>query len=87
VVGTAGLVPRPKNLTIGEYNAKLPPTTVLCLGAVERQGSDPQGAVSGLTNSEGNHGEDVKEYYFYLDSTPAHSYMKHLYKYPQNAWR
>jgi Mannosylglycerate hydrolase MGH1-like glycoside hydrolase domain len=37
----------------------------------------------GLTNSEGNHGEDVKEYYFYVDSTPAHSYMKYLYKYPQ----
>jgi hypothetical protein len=37
----------------------------------------------GLSNSEGNHGEDVKEYYFYLDSTPTHSYMKYLYKYPQ----
>ena len=37
----------------------------------------------GLTNSEGNHGEDVKDYYFYLDSTPTHSYMKYLYKYPQ----
>ena len=36
-----------------------------------------------MTNSEGNHGEDVKEYYFYLDSTPTHSYMKYLYKYPQ----
>jgi hypothetical protein len=40
----------------------------------------------GLTNSEGNHGEDVKEYYFYLDSTPTHSYMKYLYKYPQRAF-
>jgi hypothetical protein len=39
-----------------------------------------------LTNSEGNHGEDVKEYYFYLDSTPTHSYMKYLYKYPQAAY-
>src|SRR4249920_2657791 len=39
-----------------------------------------------LTNSEGNHGEDVKEYYFYLDSTPTHSYMKTLYKYPQAAY-
>jgi hypothetical protein len=38
----------------------------------------------GLTNGEGNHGEDVKEYYFYLDSTPTHSYMKYLYKYPQS---
>jgi len=40
----------------------------------------------GLTNGEGNHGEDVKEYYFYLDSTPTHSYMKYLYKYPQSAF-
>ena len=40
----------------------------------------------GLTNGEGNHGEDVKEYYFYLDSTPTHSYMKYLYKYPQAAF-
>jgi hypothetical protein len=40
----------------------------------------------GLTNSEGNHGEDVKEYYFYVDSTPTHSYMKYLYKYPQRAY-
>jgi hypothetical protein len=40
----------------------------------------------GLTNSESNHGEDVKEYYFYLDSTPTHSYMKYLYKYPQTAF-
>jgi hypothetical protein len=42
-----------------------------------------EGALFGLTNSEGNHGEDVKEYYFYVDSTPTHSYMKYLYKYPQ----
>ena len=40
----------------------------------------------GLTNSQGNHGEDVKEYYFYLDSTPTHSYLKYLYKYPQSAY-
>jgi hypothetical protein len=40
----------------------------------------------GLTNSEANHGEDVKEYYFYLDSTPSHSYMKYLYKYPQREY-
>src|SRR4029450_1355604 len=40
----------------------------------------------GLTGDEGNHGEDVKEYYFYLDSTPTHSYMKWLYKYPQAAF-
>src|ERR1700723_38469 len=40
----------------------------------------------GLTGNEGNHGEDLKEYYFYLDSTPTHSYMKYLYKYPQAAF-
>jgi hypothetical protein len=40
----------------------------------------------GLTNSEANHGEDVKEYYFYVDSTPTHSYMKYLYKYPQREY-
>ena len=39
-----------------------------------------------LTNNEANHGEDVKEYYFYLDSTPTHSYMKYLYKYPQREY-
>ena len=51
-------------------------------------GKDPilKERLFGLTNSEGNHGEDVKEYYFYLDSTPTHSYMKYLYKYPQNAY-
>lgn len=40
----------------------------------------------GLTGNQGNHGEDVKEYYFYLDNTPTHSYMKYLYKYPQTAF-
>lgn len=40
----------------------------------------------GLTSTQGNHGEDVKEYYFYLDNTPTHSYMKYLYKYPQAAF-
>jgi hypothetical protein len=51
-------------------------------------GQDPilKERLFGLTNSEGNHGEDVKEYYFYLDSTPTHSYMKYLYKYPQAAF-
>jgi hypothetical protein len=39
--------------------------------------------IFGLTGNEGNHGEDSKEYYFYFDSTPSHSYMKYLYKYPQ----
>ena len=49
-------------------------------------GKDPilKERMFGLTNGEGNHGEDVKEYYFYIDSTPTHSYMKMLYKYPQN---
>src|SRR5437588_67371 len=42
--------------------------------------------IFGLTGNEGNHGEDVKEYYFYLDSTPSHSYMSYLYKYPQAAF-
>ena len=42
--------------------------------------------IFGLTGNEGNHGEDVKEYYYYLDSTPTHSYMKYLYKYPQTAF-
>src|SRR5215813_9866475 len=42
--------------------------------------------VFGLTNAEGNHGEDVKEYYFYLDATPTHSYMRWLYKYPQRSY-
>ena len=51
-------------------------------------GKDPilKERLFGLTNSESNHGEDVKEYYFYLDSTPTHSYMKYLYKYPQAAF-
>ena len=40
----------------------------------------------GLTGTEGNHGEDVKEYYFYLDNVPSHAYMKYLYKYPQQAY-
>src|SRR5438105_8272351 len=40
----------------------------------------------GLTGTQGNHGEDVKEYYFYLDNTPTHAYMKYLYKYPQRAF-
>jgi len=51
-------------------------------------GKDPilKERLFGLTNSEGNHGEDVKEYYYYLDSTPTHSYLKYLYKYPQAAY-
>jgi hypothetical protein len=57
----------------------------LCFSIALWNGQDPilKERVFGLTNSEANHGEDVKEYYFYLDSTPTHSYMKYLYKYPQ----
>src|SRR5687768_12383622 len=57
----------------------------LCFALALWNGRDPilKERLFGLTNSEGNHGEDVKEYYFYLDSTPTHSYMKCLYKYPQ----
>ncbi len=60
----------------------------LCLALALWNGRDPiiKERLFGVTNSEGNHGEDVKEYYFYLDSTPTHSYMKFLYKYPQAAY-
>jgi len=60
----------------------------LCFSLALWNGKDPilKERLFGLTNSEGNHGEDVKEYYFYLDSTPTHSYMKYLYKYPQAAY-
>jgi Glycosyl hydrolase family 63 C-terminal domain len=57
----------------------------LCFAVALWNGRDPilKERMFGLTNSESNHGEDVKEYYFYVDSTPTHSYMKYLYKYPQ----
>jgi len=60
----------------------------LCFALALWNGKDPilKERLFGLTNSEGNHGEDVKEYYFYLDSTPTHSYMRYLYKYPQAAF-
>ncbi len=60
----------------------------LCFALALWNGHDPilKERLFGLTNAEGNHGEDVKEYYFYLDSTPTHSYMKWLYKYPQRAY-
>jgi hypothetical protein len=60
----------------------------LCFALALWNGKDPiiKERLFGLTNSEGNHGEDVKDYYFYLDSTPTHSYMKMLYKYPQAAF-
>ena len=58
---------------------------LICFALSLWNGCDPiiKERIFGLTGSEGNHGEDVKEYYFYLDSTPTHSYMKYLYKYPQ----
>src|SRR5271154_2248478 len=61
---------------------------LLCFALALWNGKDPilKERMFGLTNSEGNHGEDVKEYYFYLDSTPTYSYMKYLYKYPQRAF-
>ena len=57
----------------------------LCFALALWNGRDPilKERLFGLTGNEGNHGEDVKEYYFYLDSTPTHSYMRMLYKYPQ----
>lgn len=60
----------------------------LCFAVALWNGADPilKERLFGLTGSEGNHGEDVKEYYFYLDNTPTHSYMKYLYKYPQQAF-
>jgi hypothetical protein len=58
---------------------------LICFALALWNGRDPilKERLFGLTGSEGNHGEDVKEYYYYLDSTPTHSYMKYLYKYPQ----
>ena len=60
----------------------------LCFALALWNGKDPilKERMFGLTNSEANHGEDVKEYYFYVDSTPTHSYMKYLYKYPQREY-
>ena len=63
-------------------------TQRLCFALALWNGEDPilKERLFGLTGPEGNHGEDVKECYFYLDSTPTHSYMKGLYKYPQQAF-
>ena len=57
----------------------------ICFALALWNGRDPilKERLFGLTGDEGNHGEDAKEYYFYVDSTPTHSYMKYLYKYPQ----
>lgn len=61
---------------------------MLCFALALWNGKDPivKERLFGLANGEGNHGEDVKDYYFYLDSTPTHSYMKYLYKYSQAAY-
>ena len=61
---------------------------LVCVALAVWNGRDPilKERLFGLTNSEGNHGEDVKEYYFYLDATPTHSYQRFLYKYPQAAF-
>jgi hypothetical protein len=61
---------------------------ILCFALALWNGKDPilKERLFGLTNAEGNHGEDVKEYYYYLDSTPTHSYMRYLYKYPQETY-
>src|SRR5260221_395638 len=61
---------------------------ILCFALAFWNERDPilKERLFGLVPSEGNHGEDVKEYYFYLDSTPSHSYMKWLYKYPQREY-
>jgi hypothetical protein len=63
-------------------------TQRLCFALALWNGADAilKERLFGLTNAEGNHGEDVKEYYFYLDSTPTHSYMRYLYKYPHGAY-
>ena len=60
----------------------------LCFALALWNGNDPilKERLFGLSNGEGNHGEDVKEYYFYLDNTPTHAYMQYLYKYPQRAY-
>ncbi|HKT46130.1 MAG TPA: hypothetical protein VJP87_01275, partial [Candidatus Acidoferrales bacterium] len=61
---------------------------MICFGLALWNGKDPilKERLFGLTGNEGNHGEDVKEYYFYLDSTPTHGYLRMLYKYPQQAF-
>src|SRR5271170_2953873 len=60
----------------------------LCFGVAMWNGNDDRikERLFGLSGSQGNHGEDVKEYYFYLDNLPSHAYMRYLYKYPQSAF-
>ena len=90
--GTTSLTTRPAPAPITgartEWPASATMNQLLCFSVALWNGKDPilKERMFGLTNSEANHGEDVKEYYFYLDSTPTHSYMKYLYKYPQAAY-
>jgi hypothetical protein len=90
--GSAGLLhprPVPRAPRLGRSLAGISDDKQrLCFALALWNGVDPilKERLFGLTNSEGNHGEDVKEYYFYLDSTPTHSYMRWLYKYPQRAY-
>ena len=79
----------PAHVPIAGMKTALPASAIatryICFALALWNGRDPilKERLFGLTGNEGNHGEDVKEYYFYLDSTPTHSYMKYLYKYPQ----
>ena len=67
----------------GRRNLRQPSAPVLLGRAVERRDPILKERLFGLSGNQGNHGEDVKECYYYLDSTPTHTYMKCLYKYPQ----
>ena len=90
--GTISRTTRPARAPIAGARTVSPASPTTLSSCASRSalwnGRDPilKERLFGLTNGEGNHGEDVKEYYFYLDSTPTHSYMKYLYKYPQAAY-
>src|SRR4029077_13369457 len=66
------------------WHYRPPVPSLLRFGAMERKGCNPEGTSVRTHRPEGNHGEDCKECYYYLDSSPTHSYLKALYKYPQN---
>src|ERR1700731_2438788 len=80
-------MPVPGRIAGAERGWRGSPTTT-CFGLALWNGKDPilKERLFGVTNREGNHGEDVKEYYYYLDATPTSSYLKYLYKYPQAAF-
>jgi hypothetical protein len=90
--GTTSATTKPARARIAVVRTVSPglPTTISNSASPWRCGTgtirSSRNRLFGLTNSEGNHGEDVKEYYYYLDSTPTHSYMRYLYKYPQAAY-